>query len=108
MKLGSSRRINLSTCHCDGNMQYASPRDNRRVVNIVKAKDKVLIILDDCTYLEAPFDVVDISVKQLSSDDITAIKNDVRNEVMSSVLAELSPIETVGGDRLADAFNVNQ
>lgn len=108
MKLGTARRINPNAgCSACGT-HYANPCNRRNVVNIVRAKDKVLIILDDGTFLEAPFDVVDISVKQLSSDEITSIKNDVHNEVMSSVLAELSPIETVGGGRLADAFNVNQ
>lgn len=38
--------------------------DDRRITNITRAGDEVIVTLSDCTYLRAPMSVVDGSLKQ--------------------------------------------
>lgn len=91
MKLGSRLKSGSSTCGCN-TAPSSSPCDRRQIKSITKSGDKVLVVLDDCTYLEADFDVVDISVK--SAECPKELPHD--------------PVYSLGGDRIFDAMNVNQ
>jgi len=64
MKLPYNYKAGGGDASCCGGHKSANVCDPRKIKSIVKSGDNVLIVLDDCTYLEAPFDVVDVSVKQ--------------------------------------------
>lgn len=62
MYLGSNPLKSASSCGCAASDKRVNACDTRNIKAIVKAKDEVLIAFDDCTFMRAPFDVVDKSV----------------------------------------------
>lgn len=51
-------------CSCDQGSQH-NTCDNRRIKNITRAGDDVVVILDDCSVLRAGVEVVDKSITEL-------------------------------------------
>lgn len=98
MKLGNRYRTGSNTC--SGIVDEKSVCDRRRIKAIVKSKDKVLVIFDDCSYMEADYAVVDDGVKMLSSAQVRQVLDELKDGI--------EPMKTLGGIDLASAFNVNQ
>lgn len=57
--------------------------DDRRITNITRAGDEVIVTLSDCTYLRAPMSVVDSSVKQSiqNSDNLVKAVEELQRKI---------------------------
>lgn len=94
MKLGSRLKSEHSTCTCTS---APTPCDRRRIKSITKSGNKVLVVLDDCTYLEADFSVVDFGVKTDSCcDQVTKL-----GERLNKLEGSLIPLTDLSGKTTA-------
>lgn len=66
--LSTGRRVSEQSCGCGGPRNTC---DNRRITAIVRDKDDVMVMFDDCTFMKASFDVVSDSVKRTITADGT-------------------------------------
>lgn len=105
MKLGSRYKSgSVGTCGACQNEAVVNVCDRRQIKSIVKAGDKVLVVLDDCTYLEADFTVVDDSVRRQDTKDVMALKERIINDLSE----KFEPVLSVGENVIFNAVNVNQ
>lgn len=112
MKLGNRYRTGTPSQPCCSGGLEKHQCDRRAVKSITRSGDKVYVILDDCTYIEAPLDVVDTSIKTqsagmptTSNEEFLAKLNEVSELLKNS---QLQPVYTLDNTAVFNATNVNQ
>lgn len=90
MNLGYKTTHVGPSCGCSGS-SGGSSCDHRKVKSVSRVGDNVIIAFDDCTYISAPFSVVDVAGFCQKTDGTTPIDNP------SSQRSDHEPLYSLGG-----------